>query len=182
MTPNHITTARLVTAIAAATAFAMGEGPWILAGSALFILSFFLDRADGVLARLTGKTTPWGHTYDLISDGVANAAVFVGIGVGLRGTSLGGLAIVLGLLAGLAVALILWLVMRVEEQAGARAAEISMAIPLDPDDAMLVVPIIMALGGGVPLLIAAAIGAPGFAVFMFWKFRKQLQTPSGSVP
>jgi hypothetical protein len=43
----------------------------------------------------------------------------------------------------------------------------------DPDDAMLVVPIAMVLGGGVPLIAAAAIGAPGFALWMAWRLLRR---------
>jgi phosphatidylglycerophosphate synthase len=174
ISPNQITTLRLLTAVLAAGAFAVGGSEWRIAGSLLFIFSFVLDRADGELARISGKTSPLGHSYDLISDACANALVFVGIGFGLTESVLGGWAALLGLLAGAAVAAILWLVIKVEESAGTRAAEIGLSASFDPDDAMLVVPLVMLFDGGVGLIIAAAIGAPLFAGFMFWKFWRQL--------
>jgi phosphatidylglycerophosphate synthase len=38
-----------------------------------------LDRADAEFARVWGKINPWGHRYDLISDGLCNMLSFIGI-------------------------------------------------------------------------------------------------------
>ncbi len=137
-----------------------------------------LDRADGILARITGKTSPWGHRYDLFSDGLSNVLVFIGIGVGLRDGALGLWSIPMGLLAGLAVGMILWLVLKVERLEGQRAAELGNFSGFDPDDAMLVVPLMVILGWAKALFIVAAIGAPVFAIFMGWHFRSKLRTPT----
>jgi phosphatidylglycerophosphate synthase len=130
-----------------------------------------LDRADGELARLSGKTSPGGHTYDLVSDALSNGLAFVGLGVGYIGTALGFWAGGLGFLAGGAVATILLMVMRAEASHGSRSAELQGAAGFDPDDAIIVVPIAVLLGGGEILLISAAVGAPLFAGFFFWRFR-----------
>jgi len=130
-----------------------------------------LDRADGILARLSGKTSPGGHKFDLIADSLANSLAFIGIGIGLRHSPLGELAIPLGVVAGLAITAVLWLVMRAEERAGSRAAELEGSAGFDPDDAMLAVPVAVLLGWGTELIIAAAFGASLFAVYFFFKFR-----------
>ncbi len=174
VTPNHLTTLRLVSGIVAAGAFGVGESPWQFFGGGLFIFSMFLDRADGLLARLSGKASRFGHTYDLIADGAANALVFVGIAIGLRESALGLWAVPMGAVAGAAVAAILWLMMRIEKLEGPRAAEFGGAAGFDPDDAMLIVPIAMMLGGAIHLIVVAAIGAPVFAAFFFWRFRRHL--------
>ncbi len=154
--------------------FGVGQEFWTVAGSILFIVSMLLDRADGILARLSGKTSPWGHKYDLVSDSLSNALAFIGIGVGLRESELGFWAIPLGVLAGLSVTAVLWLVMRAEDQEGSRAAELEGTAGFDPDDAMLFVPVAMLLGWDLYLISAAAVGATLFALFFFWKFRKFL--------
>lgn len=174
VTPNQVTTVRLLAGIAAAAAMAAGTDFWRNIGGALFLVSLVLDRADGELARLSGKTSPFGHTYDLLADGAANAMLFVGLGIGLRDGLLGLWAVPLGAVAGLAVAAILWLVMRAERQQGARAAELTTNVGIDPDDGMLAIPVGVWLGLAQPLLIAAAIGAPAFAIFFFWKFRRHI--------
>ena len=173
-TPNQVTTARLAIGLSAAACLALGTEGWRLAGAGLFVVSFLLDRADGDLARTTGQTSPGGHTYDLVSDAVCNALTFVGLGLGLTGSSLGLWAVPMGLLAGGAVAAILVLVMRIESLRGARAGELKGVAGFDPDDAILVVPVAIALGAAQGLLTAAAVGAPAFALFFFALLRRRL--------
>ncbi|MBF0168333.1 MAG: CDP-alcohol phosphatidyltransferase family protein [Alphaproteobacteria bacterium] len=174
VTPNQITTLRLACGIASAALVASGEASLIAWGAGLFLVSMVLDRADGELARLSGKTSPWGHRYDLIADSLSNALIFVGLGIGLRDGFFGLWSIPMGFMAGSAVASILWLVMRAEALQGARAAEISGSGGFDPDDGMLAIPVLIWLGLSQILLALAAIGAPAFAVFFFLKFRKFL--------
>ncbi|MEQ9575672.1 MAG: CDP-alcohol phosphatidyltransferase family protein, partial [Rhodospirillales bacterium] len=169
ITPSQVTVVRLATGIAAAVGFALGPSPWLGVpwweiGAGLFILSMVLDRGDGDYARLSGQTSAAGHKFDLIADAVCNAIIFVGLGIGLRGGEWGMLAIPMGVLAGASVTFILWLVMRMESLAGARSAELGSFMGFDPDDAILAVPILVFLGYQEPLLVAATIGAPGFAL------------------
>ncbi len=173
VTPNHLTTLRPATGLAAAGALAVGASPWQHVGAAIFVVSLVLDRADGDLARLAGKTTPWGHTYDLIADATADALVFVGLGVGLRESALGLWAIPMGMAAAGAVAAIFWLIMRVEAMEGERAAELPGIAGFDVDDSILIVPVAVWLGGSVPLLVAATIGAPAFAIFIVRLLRRR---------
>src|SRR5689334_24987023 len=56
ITPNQVTFLSTVVAAGAAAMFAVGPGYWWLVGAALvFELSFVLDCADGMLARLRKK-------------------------------------------------------------------------------------------------------------------------------
>ena len=167
VTPNHLTSLRLAFGLAAAAAFAMGSGSWPAVGAGLFVVSMLLDRADGELARLSGKTSPFGHKLDLVTDALCNSLVFVGLGLGLEPGALGGWAPALGVLAGLAVAAVLLLVIRLEALAGERAGEVQGAAGFDPDDAMLAIPIGVWLGLSDWLVLAAAIGAPLFALGMY---------------
>jgi phosphatidylglycerophosphate synthase len=66
VTPNHITSLRLLTAVSAALAFAAGGATWPAVGGVIFLLSMLLDRADGELARQTGRSSPAGHRYDVL--------------------------------------------------------------------------------------------------------------------
>ena len=166
----------MLTGVGAAIFFAVGNTNFTIIGSIVFILSLLLDRADGIFARLTEKTSPGGHKYDLIADTVSNAFVFIGIGVGLRHSQIGDLAIPLGFIAGLAVTAVFSLVVRAETRVGNRAAELKSSGGFDPDDGMLLVPIAMMLGFSIELLLAAAIGAPLFAIFFFLKFKHLFHT------
>ena len=176
ITPNQITTLRLISGLGAALLFSIGQEGYTIVGSGIFILSLLLDRADGILARLTGKTSKYGHKYDLIADTISNAMSFVGIGAGLRHSQLDDLAIILGFVAGLSVATVFFLVIRIEALQGDRSAEIKSTAGFDPDDGMLIVPVALLLGFGNELIISAAIGAPIFGIFFFMKFRYLLRT------
>lgn len=176
VTPNQLTTVRLLTGMAAAAAIAVGEAWWRDVGAGLFVLSVLLDRADGDLARLTGKTSPYGHRYDMIADAVCNALILSGLGIGLRGADFGLWAIPMGLLAGLSVAAILGMVMQIEEMEGHRAAELPSFGGVDVDDAVLLIPVLIWLGQAEGLLLAAVIIAPLVALFFLGLYRRKLRT------
>jgi hypothetical protein len=78
----------------------------------------------------------------------------------------------MGLVAGLAIATILWLVVRMESRHGARAGELRTTAGFDPDDGMIAVPVLIWLGMSDWLLAAASLGAPAFAIYMTLKFRR----------
>ncbi len=177
VTPNQVTTLRLAVGLAAAAALAQGEADWRHWGAGIFVLGLFLDRLDGELARLSGKTSPWGHRYDLFSDTVSNALAFLGLGVGLRAGEFGAWAPAMGAAAGLAIAAILWLVVRMESLHGARAGELGATAGFDPDDGLIGVPVLVWLGLSDWLLAAACFGAPALAVYMTLKFRGALRGP-----
>lgn len=158
--PNHLTTLRLVTGFAAAFAFADGGPGWGVAGAGLLFLSLLFDRADGEFARQSGHSSRAGHLYDLIADGVANAAVFIGIGIGLASGMSAGTGLALGLTAGVSVAVAEGLVLYLDSAALQKSSELGGRWGIDPDDAMFLVPIGMMLGWGEPVLLAAAIGGP----------------------
>ena len=96
VTPNHLTTVRLVTGVAACAAFAVGNPQWDLWGGWLWLFSAFMDRADGELARLTGKTTPGGHRYDMFCDITVSSLFFIGCAIGLRDGYFGNWMILMG--------------------------------------------------------------------------------------
>ena len=77
VTPNQLTTARLATGIAAAAAVGSGVDLWRDVGAAIFVLSVLLDRAAGDLARLTGRTSPSGHRYDMIAGPIMTTLEYI---------------------------------------------------------------------------------------------------------
>lgn len=175
--PNHITTLRLATGLGATAAYAVGGPEWSLWGGVIFVVSVLLDRADGELARLADRRSPGGHRYDLMADSICNAAIFIGIGVGLRHGLLGLWAAALGVAAGLTVAVVLMMVLRLEALDGSRAAELDSAAGFDADDAILLVPVLVWAGLADWMIVGAAVGAPAFALFMYLKFRARLNRP-----
>lgn len=67
-TPNQITWLALLLGLGAAACFAQGDWGWLLAGAALFHVSFVLDCMDGKLARLTGTGSLFGAWLDYVFD------------------------------------------------------------------------------------------------------------------
>ena len=173
LTPNHLTTARLATALASAILVGAGGHRWFGVAAALFVVSFLLDRADGELARQAGKFSTIGHRFDLCSDYAANVTIFLGLGFGLRSV-LGNGAVVLGGIAGLSIVAIFALVDRIERAEGPGITIFPSFAYCDPDDAMIIVPISLWCGAETYVLIAAAIGAPSFFAWTCWRLRRQL--------
>lgn len=172
--PNHLTTGRLLLGVGGAGLIAWGSGPWAHMGAAVFLISMILDRADGDFARVTGQTSSGGHIYDLVADMLSNAALFVGLGIGESDGPLGPWAIAIGVAAGVSVAVSFAIVVSVEREGGERAAELPPLAGFDADDAMLLVPLGIWLGWSGPVLIAAGIGAPLFALFFVVRFHRQI--------
>ena len=165
ITPNHITTLRLATGVAAALAFARGEAYWLAVGGGIFIFSMLLDRADGELARQTGRASVIGHRYDLVSDCASNIMAFVGIGVGVVPV-LGVLGPLLGILAGAGIGALFW---QINAQKLVELRPYSAwddRFNADPDDALIFVPLLVWIGAAVPTLIAAAVITPLAALWI----------------
>jgi phosphatidylglycerophosphate synthase len=84
VTPNQLTTASLLLAIAACAGFASGEVGWMDAAAGLFILSRILDYMDGALARAKSLSSRFGERYDQTVDTLGYALMFIGVAIGLR--------------------------------------------------------------------------------------------------
>ncbi len=183
VTPNHITTVRLITGLAACAAFAVGERSWDVTGGWLWLLSAFLDRADGELARVSGKTSPWGHKYDMVADIGVTALFFLGAGIGLRGTGLGNWAILMGVLgaAGVVAAEVL---AEIIDRDGTDTGE--KAYPgfwgFDFDDVLYLFAPVVWLGWQMPFVVGAAIGAPAFALLTAYRLHRHRQRKAGPAP
>jgi archaetidylinositol phosphate synthase len=160
LTPNHLTTLRLATGLSAAVIFAQGTYGWAsIAGGLIFLLSMLLDRADGELARYTNQMSIAGHRYDLVSDCIVSISTFIGIGIGVVHTA-GLNALWLGALAGLGIGM-LFLELNLMDIAPVRGYDLfGGRIRVDPDDAMIVVPVLIWCDLAAPMLIAAAVVAP----------------------
>jgi archaetidylinositol phosphate synthase len=168
VTPNHVTTVSLLTGLAAAGLFAAG-GALAHLGAVLFALALVLDHADGELARMTGRTSRFGHYYDLVADGVVLTAVFMGIGLGLPIGALDGWAAELGVLAGVSIAIIISLRAEIERRLGKAATRQPNLLGFAVEDVLyLLVPITWA--GGLETFIAlAGVGAPLYAAWVLWQ-------------
>jgi archaetidylinositol phosphate synthase len=107
----------------------------------------------------------------------------IGIGVGVRVGSLLQLPpAVLGLVAGAAIALIFYLRMRIEELAGKAASKQGSLAGFETEDVLYLLPLVTLFNGLTNFLVAAAIGAPLFAIWVVTDYRRvlrRLQPPEG---
>lgn len=155
ITPDALTTLRLATGLAAASCFAHGPGA-LAVGAGLFLVSTLLDRADGELARQSGRFSRIGPNYDLVADCVSTMAIFVGLAIGgAAGPRLGlGIGLALGAAAALSTVILFVLLGRQTPPAGAISRR------FDPDDAMLLVPVAIWCGGAFWVLLASGVLTP----------------------
>ncbi len=180
VTPNHLTTVRLVVGLAAAVAFMPGTYRWSILAALMLVLSNFLDHTDGELARLTGKTSRFGHLYDLASDALITILLFVAIGVGVGARSGEVFEIppaAIGAIAGVAVALIFYLRMRIEDRAGKTATRQASMGGFETEDVLYLMPLAALCNGLMPILIAASICAPLYAVWVVIEYRRVIRRP-----
>jgi archaetidylinositol phosphate synthase len=175
VTPNTLTTVRLCVGLSAAAAFLPGTYGWSNGAALLLILSNFLDHTDGELARITGKSSRLGHLYDLASDAAVTVLLFVAMGAGLaanRGLLLGLPPIFLGTAAGVAIALIFWLRIQIESLGGKAVSRQASMGGFETEDVLYLLPLVTLCNGVAPFLVAASIGAPLFAVWVIFAYRR----------
>ena len=178
VTPNHLTTLRLLVGLAGAAAFLPGRYGWSNIAALLLVLSNFLDHTDGELARMSGKTSRIGHIYDLASDAAVTILLFIAIGVGVAAKPRLELALppaVLGLIAGTAIALIFYLRMRIEELLGKAATRQASLGGFETEDVLYLFPLATLSNALAPMLLAAAICAPLYAGWVVFEYQRVLR-------
>ncbi|MFM0117574.1 CDP-alcohol phosphatidyltransferase family protein [Paraburkholderia sp. RL18-101-BIB-B] len=186
VTPNHLTTLRLLIGLAGALCVAHGEFAWVNTGAFLIVLSNFVDHTDGELARIGGKSSRIGHFYDLACDALVTVMLFVGMGVGAGATHIAGLRVapgVLGGVAGVAIALIFFLRMRIEEMAGKAGTKQASVGGFETEDVLYLLPIVTLTSVVLPFVVVASIGAPLFAVWVvidYWRVARRAATPAAA--
>ena len=192
VTPNHLTTLRLLTGLGACSCLALmpyqpHPGTFALSlafwGGLLWVLSAFLDRADGELARIGDMMSPGGHRYDYLVDNGINCLFFAAIGIGLIhaslfGHRLGGWSVALGLLASGAMFLCNWMSERYERRVpGVRV--MSGAWGFHPDDALYLLGPAAWAGLLLPVLLGAALGTSVMTVVILVRL---LRLPAVTTP
>jgi phosphatidylglycerophosphate synthase len=169
VTPNHLTTLRLIVGLACAFAFAQGGYVWGNLGALLLVVSNVIDHADGELARVTGKTSRFGHFYDLAADALVTVLLFVGVGAGVAATSTQGIAqygILAGTVAGISVAAIFMMRLQIEEIAGKSGTAQPSWGGFEIEDILYLMPLVTLFNGLHTFLTLAAVGAPAFALWV----------------
>ncbi len=170
--PNHLTTLRLLTGFAAAAMFAAGNYKSTCWAGVIFVISAILDRADGELARLSGRTSRIGHWYDLSSDMIVNVLTFIGIGFGVADRLPSPWGPVMGFVSGISVGAIFMVVFCLHSTGSNPIVAFKYPNGFDFDDTLFVIALFAWFDVLVWLLIAGAIGAPLFLIFALWSYRR----------
>ena len=178
--PNHLTTLRLLTGIAACGAFALGTRAGMWWGGGLWLASAFLDRADGELARLGNMMSPEGHRYDYLTDIWVNSLFFAGAGLGLRDSWLGSWSIPLGLWTAASMLLTLMFVEWIERRNPKGTKVVGSKWGFDPDDALYLLGPMAWLGWLTPILVAAGIVTTFTMVIVGLQFLRVRQRGPGN--
>ncbi|WP_433704971.1 CDP-alcohol phosphatidyltransferase family protein [Paraburkholderia sacchari] len=192
ITPNHLTTLRLLIGLVGAFYLARGDFLNVNIGAFLIVLSNFVDHTDGELARISGKTSRIGHFYDLAADAVTTVLLFLGMGYGLGAVAAATGApatewrvppVVLGGISGVAVAAIFFLRMRIEEMAGKAGTQQAFVGGFETEDILYLLPLVTLTGIVGPFVVAASIGAPLFAIYVvldYWRVTRRVSSGKGT--
>jgi len=156
------------------TAIALAVGPtWFGVGAALFLIALLLERSDGEFARIAGYASPTVNRFSLIAYSLTNSLAFAGLGIGLRDGKYGLWELVMGLFAAVALAVLPWLVKRLEAIDGQRSPEFDGIAGIDADDLLILVPVALWAGWAEGLLLVAAFGGSAFVAALYMThFRK----------
>jgi phosphatidylglycerophosphate synthase len=141
-------------------------------GGVLWLLSAFLDRADGELARIGDMKSERGHNYDYMSDVLVNSMIFVAAGIGARHGWMGIWAAPIGALATVSM-LICWIIgerYQLLEGSGRKAYEGRWGFDLD-DGLYLIAPLIW-FGLMSFVVVGAAIGTSIMAALIVVRYQR----------
>ena len=177
--PNHVTTAALLTGLAAAALYAMATPRTADLGAGLWVLASILDHADGELARLTGKVTAFGHRYDRAADLIVKLSLFAGMGASLRHGPLERWGLPLGVLGGASLLAIFLIRSAIARRRGPGAFRQPEAGGFEIEDILYLIAPLTWLGWLAPFLVAVAIGTPLFTLWCVWSLARVRRATRG---
>lgn len=155
--PNHITTLRLLTGVVACGLLALGTRGGDIWGGIWWVVSAFLDRADGELARIGNMQSRKGHLYDYYCDVLINSLFFLGVGFGQRHSFLGEWSIPLGIITFLAMIACCWWSEVYEQISGPGVRTFNGGFGFHLDDALYLLGPFAWLGWLAPILGLASV-------------------------
>ncbi len=171
--PNHLTALSFLFGLGAASLFAVAAesaGGW---AAALYMLAVFTDHTDGELARMTGKTSEFGHRLDYIVGSANYTLLFAGLGIGLAAGDMGGWALALGLTAAACQPITVILRMGLERRHGAEAVTHPYFGGFELEDFIYLIGPITWLGGLDYFLLIYGFGAIGYFGWTLVELRRR---------
>ena len=172
VTPNHLTTLRLLTGLMACAGVALGTPAGALWGGILWLVSAFLDRADGELARIGDMMSAQGHAYDYLADVLVDSLVFAAAGIGARHSWLGVWAAPLGVLATISM-LVSWVVGEwFQKLEGSGQKAYAGRWGFDVDDGLYLIAPLIWFGLMSFVVLGAALATSVMAVLIIFRYRR----------
>jgi phosphatidylglycerophosphate synthase len=170
--PNHVTATGMLIGLMAALCYASGERRGLAWGAFLYVVSAILDHVDGELARMTGTSSASGQVFDRFADLAVRFALFAGMGLGLRSSALGPVAIGCGLAAGAAFVTIFALRGATARLNGWDDLGQPTFAGFELEDVLYVIAPVTWAGWLGPFVVAAGAGAPLFALWSAYAYRQ----------
>ncbi len=168
--PNHITMVRLVSGVIACLLLTRGSPRAALWSGVFWLISVFLDRADGELARIGHLQSRVGHLFDYYTDAALNSVFFLAAGIGVAHSWLGSWAIPLGITTCAAMLACAWLSEAYESLTPPDVRVWEGAWGFHPDDALYLLAPLTWLGWLAPTLVAACIVTSAMAVVILVRY------------
>jgi archaetidylinositol phosphate synthase len=168
--PNHITLVRLLSGLAACVLLARGEPKAALWSGVFWLISVFLDRADGELARIGQLQSRAGHLFDYYTDTLLNSGFFLAAGIGSTHSWLGPRAVPIGIATCVAMLACAWLSEMYEALTPPDVRVWEGAWGFHPDDALYLLAPLTWLGWLAPTLVAACIVTSMMAVVILVRY------------
>ena len=165
VTPNQVTAATLLIALAGAGLFVPGDAELADWGAGLFVFSRFLDHFDGELARQKGMTSRLGYYLDYISGGLSYAALFICLGLGFTSSPLGAWAYGLGAAGGAAAVISMFLNLEIDKLGDGEAVGYPGFAGFELEDGIYLLAPITWAGFLMPFFVAAGTGA---VIYCMW--------------
>ena len=145
--PNHVTLFSLLLGIGCGALFVFGEPGIENVAVAVFMMAVLVDHMDGELARMSHRTSKFGHYFDYIVGSLIYTILFCSIGVAVyRWTGSEG-ALVFGFVAGFSNVLIVSLRLSMELKFGPKAVEHPSSSGFEIEDFIYLIGPITWLGG-----------------------------------
>lgn len=170
--PNHLTATSLIFGIIAATFFATGDQAWWSFAALFFILAVFMDHTDGELARMSGKTSQFGHKFDFIVGGFNYTLLFITAGIGLYKAGYDSWVLFLGFMAGFSNLIILTIRMKIDQQHGSEAVRHPCFIGFNVEDFIYLIGPLTWFAGLIYFFVAFGLGTLGYLAWTLYEFRK----------
>lgn len=171
VTPNQVTVATMIIALAGAALLAVGELALASWGAGLFVLARFLDHFDGELARLKNMKSRLGYYLDYVAGATSYSALFLGMGTGFRDSDLGWWAIVLGAVGAASAIISMFLNLDLDRQlenTDGQAVGYPGFAGFELEDGIYLLAPLTWLGWLYPFFVAAGIGAAVYTAWTLW--------------